>query len=88
MDGVLVDTMPFHYEAMKKAIGELTNIDLDKRTFYLLEGMPVAEMTLEIFRLKGYNADGSKKISKSNIAEEVAQRKKLVSKNECNTKSF
>ena len=48
MDGVLVDAMPFHYEAMKTAIKELTNIDLDKRTFYLLEGMPVAEMTLNI----------------------------------------
>jgi HAD superfamily hydrolase (TIGR01509 family) len=76
MDGVLVDAMPFHYEAMRKAIEELTSIDLDKRTFYLLEGMPVAEMTLEIFKLKGYNADGSRTIFKSNIAEKVAQRKK------------
>jgi beta-phosphoglucomutase len=76
MDGVLVDAMPFHYEAMRKAIEELTSIDLDKRTFYLLEGMPVAEMTLEIFKLKGYNADGSRNIFKSNIAEKVAQRKK------------
>jgi beta-phosphoglucomutase len=76
MDGVLVDAMPFHYEAMRKAIEELTSIDLDKRTFYLFEGMPVAEMTLEIFKLKGYNADGSRTIFKSNIAEKVAQRKK------------
>ena len=47
MDGVLVDAMPFHYEAMRTAMKELKNIDLDKRTFYLLEGMPVAEMTFQ-----------------------------------------
>ena len=78
MDGVLVDAMPFHYEAMKTAIKELTNIDLDKRTFYLLEGMPVAEMALEIFKLKGYLADG-KSISKEKYiqaSEEVVKRKK------------
>jgi beta-phosphoglucomutase-like phosphatase (HAD superfamily) len=80
MDGVLVDAMPFHYEAMKTAIKELTNIDLDRRTFYLLEGMPVAEMALEIFKLKGYLADG-KSISKEKYiqaSEEVAKRKKDI----------
>jgi beta-phosphoglucomutase len=79
MDGVLVDAMPFHYEAMNTAIKELTNIDLDKRTFYLLEGMPVAEMALEIFKLKRYLADG-KSISKEKYiqaSEEVAKRKKI-----------
>jgi beta-phosphoglucomutase len=79
MDGVLVDAMPFHYEAMRTAIKELKNIDLDKRTFYLLEGMPVAEMTLEIFKLKGYLVD-SKSISKKEIqiSEKVAERKKEI----------
>jgi beta-phosphoglucomutase len=80
MDGVLVDAMPFHYEAMKTAIKELTNIDLDKRTFYLLEGMPVAEMALEIFKLKGYLAD-AKSISKEKYiqaSEKVAKRKKEI----------
>jgi hypothetical protein len=40
--------------------------------------MPVAEMTLEIFRLKGYDADVSKNTYKQNIqtAENVAERKK------------
>jgi hypothetical protein len=37
-------------------------------TFYLLEGMPVEEMALEIFKLKGYLVDGSKK----NISKEFA----------------
>jgi beta-phosphoglucomutase len=79
MDGVLVDAMQFHYEAMRTAIKELKNIDLDKRTFYLLEGMPVAEMTLEIFKLKGFLVD-SKSISKKDIqiSEKVAERKKEI----------
>jgi beta-phosphoglucomutase len=76
--------MPFHYEAMKTAVKEITSIDLDKRTFYLLEGMPVEEMALEIFKLKGYLVDdGSKKnISKEEpiiqTSEEVAKRKKEI----------
>jgi len=32
MDGVLVESMPYHYQAMKTAIKEVANIDLDKRT--------------------------------------------------------
>src|SRR5918912_3942458 len=80
MDGVLVDAMPFHYEAMKTAVKEITNIDLDKRTFYLLEGMPVEEMALEIFKLKGYHVnDGSKKNNTDNQkSEDVAKRKKEI----------
>jgi HAD superfamily hydrolase (TIGR01509 family) len=80
MDGVLVDAMPFHYEAMKTAIKELTSIDLDKRTFYLLEGMPVAEMTLEILKLKGLT--DSKNILKQDlqISEKIAKRKKEIFK--------
>ena len=41
---ILVDTMPFHYEAMKAVVKEPTDIELDERTFYLLEGMPINEM--------------------------------------------
>jgi beta-phosphoglucomutase len=84
MDGVLVDAMPFHYEAMKTAVKEITNIDLDKRTFYLLEGMPVEEMAVEIFKLKGYLVDDSSKKNMSEeepiiqTSEEVAKRKKEI----------
>jgi beta-phosphoglucomutase len=80
MDGVLVDAMPFHYEAMKSAVKEITNIDLDKMTFYLLEGMPIEEMALEIFKLKGYFADDSGKNDNTSNqkSEEVAKRKKEI----------
>ena len=80
-DGVLVDAMPFHYEALKTAIKELTNIDLDKRTFYLIEGMPVAEMALEIFKLKGCLIGSKKNMSEEEYiqkSEKVAKRKKEI----------
>lgn len=54
MDGVLVESMPLQYQAMKIAVKEIANIDMDKRRFYLLEGMPIAEMALEILQIKGY----------------------------------
>lgn len=77
MDGVLVNSMPFHYKAMSIALKEITNIDLDKRTFYLLEGMPVAEMALEILRLNSYRIN---KCDLQRIGEKIAQRKKMIFK--------
>lgn len=77
MDGVLVNSMPFHYKAMSIALKTITNIDLDQRTFYLLEGMPVAEMALEIFRRKSY---GNNKDNLQSIGEKIAQRKKEIFK--------
>ena len=60
MDGVLVDAMPFHYEAMKTAVKEITYIDLDKRTFYLLEGMPLYDnMSTILIQLVCLSADGN-----------------------------
>lgn len=47
MDGVLVNTMPFHYVAMKMAIKEVAYIDLDKRAYYLLEGMSVPYIVID-----------------------------------------
>ena len=37
MDGVLIDSMPFHAEAMSRAIKEMTNHEIDKKNIYLLE---------------------------------------------------
>ena len=77
MDGVLVDTMPFHYEAMKTAVDEIANIQLDKKTFYLLEGMPIKEMALEIFKLKRYDM----RLERSRLdvmAENIATRTKGI----------
>ena len=38
MDGVLVDAMPYHCKALQMAIKQQTNIEIDDRTIFLLEG--------------------------------------------------
>ena len=83
MDGVLVESMSYHYQAMKTAIKEVANINLDKRTFYLFEGMPIAEMALEILKIKGYV--DVKNITNKDIqaSENIAKRKKELFKQLC-----
>lgn len=78
MDGILVDTMPFHYEAMKAAVKETTDIELDKRTFYLLEGMPINEMAQKILKLKGYDARRREYTGLDIIAQKIGTRKKQI----------
>jgi HAD superfamily hydrolase (TIGR01509 family) len=55
MDGVLVDAMPYHCKALQMAIKQQTNMEIDDRIVFLLEGMPADEIIKEIFRSKGYN---------------------------------
>ena len=50
MDGVLIDSMPFHAEAMSRAIKEKTNHEIDKKNIYLLEGMPGSDLVKEVFK--------------------------------------
>jgi beta-phosphoglucomutase len=83
MDGVLIDSMPFHAEAMRIAIKEETNHDIDKKIIYLLEGMPGAELVKEIFKRE--------KIEKSiddSLAERISKRKKEIFKEIQNSKSI
>jgi HAD superfamily hydrolase (TIGR01509 family) len=49
-DGVLVDSMPSHYQAWKIAFKEVSKIDVDERTIYLLEGMRGTDLINEVFR--------------------------------------
>lgn len=52
LDGVLVDSMPMHYEAWKIAFSEVANIEVDERTIYLLEGIRGIELVRNLFELK------------------------------------
>ena len=72
MDGVLIDAMPFHAEAMRIAIKEETNYDIDKHMVYLLEGMPGPELIKEIFRRVNIKNIDDK------LAEKIAKRKKQI----------
>ncbi len=42
-DGTIADSMPLHYIAWKKALGEW-NCEFDEELFYAWGGMPIAEM--------------------------------------------
>lgn len=83
MDGVLIDSMPFHAEAMRIAIKEETNHDIDKKIIYLLEGMPGAELIKEIFKREKID----KNIDDS-LAERISKRKKEIFKEIQDSKSI
>lgn len=71
MDGVLIDAMPFHAEAMKIAVKEETNYEIDKKIVYQLEGMPSDNLVKEIF--KKYNIN---KRLDQDLIEKISKRKK------------
>jgi beta-phosphoglucomutase len=50
MDGLLVDAMPFHTEAMRLAIKEETKRDINKKLVYLLEGLPGSKLVKGILK--------------------------------------
>lgn len=75
MDGVLIDAMPFHAEAMKIAIKEETTYEIDKKIVYQLEGMPSNNLVKEIF--KKYNIN---KELDQELIEKISERKKQLFK--------
>jgi HAD superfamily hydrolase (TIGR01509 family) len=51
-DGTIADSMPLHYRAWKKALGEW-NCEFEERLFYAWGGMPVAEIISTLNRQHG-----------------------------------
>jgi HAD superfamily hydrolase (TIGR01509 family) len=86
MDGVLVDAMPFHAEAMSRAIKEITNHEIDKKNIFLLEGMPSSDLVKEIFKRENIN----KKIDvdDDDLAREIGSRKEQLFKQIQNAKGI
>jgi beta-phosphoglucomutase len=85
MDGVLVDAMPFHCEAIKTAARQEVDIDVEQRDVYLLEGMPGEDMVKQLLREKRYTGnieevsdDSSGKLD--SIALRIHERKKTIFK--------
>jgi beta-phosphoglucomutase len=70
LDGVLVDSMPDHYKAWKMAFKEVTDIDVDERMIYLLEGMRGNDLVKKIFEQKNYD--------NHSIAKKVIERKNKI----------
>jgi beta-phosphoglucomutase len=81
MDGVLIDAMPFHAEAMRLAIKEETKHDINKKVVYLLEGLPGSELVKEIFKREKIDTNLD-----DNIAERIGKRKKEIFKEIQNSK--
>ena len=54
LDGVLVDSMTAHYKAWKTAFEEITSLQVDERSIYLLEGMRGIDLVKEIFKKYNY----------------------------------
>src|SRR5665648_635739 len=81
MDGVLIDAMPFHAEAMKIAIKEETNHEIDKKIVYQLEGMPSNNLVKEIFKKNNINKELDQK-----LVEKISERKKQIFKEIENTR--
>ena len=73
MDGVLIDAMPFHAEAMRVAVKEETDHEIDKNIVYLLEGMPTPDLIKEIFRRENIIIDDV-------LVEKISKRKKELFK--------
>jgi HAD superfamily hydrolase (TIGR01549 family) len=85
MDGVLVDAMPFHAEAMSRAIKEITNHEIDKKNIFLLEGMPSSDLVKEIFKRENI----TKKIDlDDDLAKQIGLRKEQVFKQIQNAKGI
>lgn len=51
-DGTIADSMPLHYLAWRKALGEW-NCDFDERLFYEWGGRPTTEIVATLNRLRG-----------------------------------
>lgn len=54
LDGVLVDSMTAHYKAWKTTFEEITSLQVDERSIYLLEGMRGKDLVEEIFKKYNY----------------------------------
>jgi beta-phosphoglucomutase len=77
MDGVLIDAMPSHAEAMSRAIKERTNHEIDKRNIYLLEGMPGSNLIKEIFEREHF--DRTTDVD-DKMVQQIGQRKEEIFK--------
>ena len=55
LDGVLVNSMPTHFQAWKAAFAKITGVEIVERDIYLLEGMRGMELVEKIFEQKNFS---------------------------------
>lgn len=54
LDGVLVNSMPTHFQAWKAAFAKIAGLEIVERDIYLLEGMRGIELVEKIFEQKNF----------------------------------
>ena len=54
LDGVLVNSMPTHFQAWKAAFAKIAGLEITERDVYLNEGMRGIELVEKIFEQKGF----------------------------------
>ncbi|MEW6603916.1 MAG: HAD family phosphatase [Thermoproteota archaeon] len=72
LDGVLVNSMPTHFQAWKEAFAKVAGIKIAERDIYLLEGMRGLELVEKIFE--------QKKISDHSLVRKVHDEKSRIFK--------
>jgi HAD superfamily hydrolase (TIGR01509 family) len=70
LDGVLINSMPSHFEAWRIAFHEIANIDVNERTVYLLEGMRGIDLAKNVLELH--------KVDANEVAPQITKRKSEI----------
>ncbi|HKZ62173.1 MAG TPA: HAD family phosphatase [Nitrososphaera sp.] len=55
LDGVLVNSMPTHYQTWKSAFAKIAGLEINERDIYLIEGMRGIELIEKIFEQKNFS---------------------------------
>ena len=80
LDGVLVNSMPTHFQAWKEAFAKIAGINISERDVYLLEGMRGMELVEKIF--------DQKRFIDHSLAKKVDDEKSKIFKTIRSSKSF
>ena len=80
LDGVLVNSMPTHFQAWKAAFAKIAGLEISERDIYLLEGMRGMELVAKIFK--------QKKLSNHSLARKVLDEKSKIFKKIRSSESF
>ena len=80
LDGVLVNSMPTHFQAWKEAFAKIAGINISDRDVYLLEGMRGIELVEKIF--------DQKRFTDHSLAKRVHDEKSTIFKTVRSSKSF
>lgn len=80
LDGVLVNSMPTHFQAWKAAFAKTAGLEISERDVYLLEGMRGMELVAKIFKQENF--------SNHSLARKVLDEKSKIFKKIRSSESF